>query len=59
MIIYIAMAELEDGSRSIERAYLNRDAAEQAVQLMIKELEEQTHWTNMIPIIEEIELVNE
>jgi len=53
------MAELEDGSRSIERAYLNRDAAEQAVQLMIKELEEQTHWTNMIPIIEEIELVNE
>ena len=59
MTVFVAMAELEDGNRAIERAYMNREDAEVAAKAMIKELEEQMQWENMIPIVEEIELVIE
>jgi hypothetical protein len=57
MTIYVAMAELEDGNRAIERAYMNKETAEQASKDMVKELEEKMQWQNMTPIVEEIELV--
>lgn len=59
MTIYIAMAELEGGNRTFEKAYLTKESAERASAAMIKELEEHMQWENMIPIVEEIELVNE
>jgi NADPH-dependent ferric siderophore reductase len=58
MKIYIAMAEFEDGNRIFERAYTTREAAEQACELMIKDIHENTDW-NVAPIVEDIELVNE
>ena len=57
--IYIAMAELEDGNRTFERAYFNKQSAQKAAQDMVKELNEQLQWENMTPIVEEIELVDE
>lgn len=53
------MAELEDGNRTFERAYFNKQSAEKAAKDMVKELNEQLQWENMTPIVEEIELVNE
>ena len=40
MTVFIAMAELDDGNRSIDRAYLTHESAEKAAKNMIKELEE-------------------
>lgn len=56
--IYIAMAEFEDGNRIFERAYTTREAAEQACEIMIKDISENTDW-NVSPIIEDVELVDE
>lgn len=55
--IYIAMAEMLDGNRIFERAYITRAAAEAAIVDMIKEIEENTDW-EVMPAIEEIELVD-
>jgi hypothetical protein len=56
--IYIAMAEFEDGNRIFERAYTTREAAEQACEIMVKDISENTDW-NVSPIIEDVELVDE
>jgi hypothetical protein len=55
--IYIAMAELTDGNRVFERAYVTRKAAELAVADMIIQIRENTEW-NVVPVIEEMELVD-
>ena len=57
--IYIAMAELDDGNRTFERAYFDKQSAEKAAKDMVKELTEQLQWENLIPIVEEIELIDE
>ena len=54
----IAMAEFEDGNRIFERAYTTREAAEQACEIMVKDISENTDW-NVSPIIEDVELVDE
>jgi hypothetical protein len=56
--IYIAMAEFEDGNRIFERAYTSREAAEQACEIMIKDIRENTEW-DVSPIVEDIEFVDE
>lgn len=56
--IYIAMAEMSDGNRIFERAYTTRAAAEAAIVVMIKEIDENTDW-EVVPVIEEMELVDE
>ena len=52
------MAEFEDGNRIFERAYTTREAAEQACEIMIKDISANTDW-NVSPIIEDVELVDE
>lgn len=52
------MAEFEDGNRIFERAYTTREAAEQACEIMVKDISENTDW-NVSPIIEDVELVDE
>jgi hypothetical protein len=56
--IYLAMAEFEDGNRIFERAYTTRQAAEDACDVMIKDIRENTDWA-VAPIVEELDLVNE
>ncbi len=51
------MAELTDGNRVFERAYVTRKAAELAVADMIIQIRENTEW-NVVPVIEEMELVD-
>ena len=52
------MAELEDGNRIFERAYTTYTAAEQACEIMIKDIRENTDWV-VSPIIEDVELIDE
>jgi len=52
------MAEFEDGNRIFERAYTSRAAAEQACEIMIKDIRENTEW-DVSPIVEDIEFVDE
>ena len=52
------MAEMSDGNRIFERAYTTRAAAEAAIVVMIKEIDENTDW-EVVPGVEEMELVDE
>jgi hypothetical protein len=56
--IYIAMAEFADGNRIFERAYLNKEQAEQACETMIKDIRENTEW-QVAPVVEDLDLVDE
>lgn len=56
--IYLAMAEMADGNRVFERAYLTKAAAEKACIEMIKDIEENTDW-KVVPVVEDLELVDE
>jgi hypothetical protein len=56
--IYLAMAEMQNGNRIFERAYLTQVRAEQACQEMIKDITENTDW-KVVPVVEELELVDE
>jgi hypothetical protein len=58
MKIYIAMAEMEDGSRIMENAYKTKWAAEKAANSMAIDLTEGAKWT-VTPIIEELTLNDE
>ena len=52
------MAEMQNGNRIFERAYLTQVRAEQACQEMIKDITENTDW-KVVPVVEELELVDE
>jgi hypothetical protein len=58
MIIYIAMAEFNDGNRVFEKAYPTYEQAEKAAHAMVEDINSNTEW-NVVPLIEELELVNE
>jgi hypothetical protein len=56
--IYIAMAEFADGNRIFEKAYTNKDQAQQACDEMIKDIKDNTDWM-VAPVVEELDLVDE
>jgi len=56
--IYIAMAEFADGNRIFEKAYINKDQAQQACDEMIKDIKDNTDWA-VAPVVEELDLVDE
>ena len=56
MKIYLAMAEMADGSRMFERAYLSEAEAQAAAEAMITDVHGGTNW-ELTPIVEETELV--
>lgn len=56
--IYLAMAEMQDGSRIFERAYRTRERAQKACEEMIKDIKENTDWT-VVPVVEDVELIDE
>lgn len=58
MKIFIAMAEMEDGTRIMENAYRTRAAAESAAKSMAKDLTEGANWP-VIPLVEDMDLVDE
>jgi hypothetical protein len=58
MKIYIAMAELPDGNRMYERAYYSYEAAKQAAQAMVEDVNQNTDF-NVIPVVEDLELIDE
>ena len=56
--IFLAIAEMEDGTRSYENAYKTYDAARTAAHNMVEEIEKYTG-TKMLPLVEEIDFINE
>lgn len=57
--IYIAMAEFEDGNKVFERAYITQEAARRATEAMIADIEAGAGLGNLIPSVEEIDLIDE
>ena len=58
MKIYLAMAEMPDGNRMFERAYMTEVEAAHAADAMVKDVNENTEW-DVHPVVEEVELVIE
>ena len=56
MKIYLAMAEMQDGNRVFERAYLTEVEAARAADEMVVDVNANTDW-QVIPVVEAIELV--
>jgi hypothetical protein len=56
MKIYLAMAEMPDGNRIFERAYLTEVEAAQAAESMVKDVNDNTDM-QVAPVVEDIELV--
>jgi hypothetical protein len=57
MKIYIAMAQLNDGSRAIESAYTSYDSAFSAAAAMVEDMQK-NGGMNSIPIVEEMDLID-
>ena len=53
------MAEFEDGNKVFERAYITQDAARRATEAMIADIEAGAGLGNLIPSVEEIDLIDE
>lgn len=58
MKIYIAMAEMEDGNRILENAYITKKAAHKAANSMVVDLIEGAKW-KVVPLVEEMDLIDE
>lgn len=56
MKIYLAMAEMPDGNRIFERAYLSEVEAAHAAEAMVKDVNNNTDM-QVVPIVEDVELV--
>ena len=56
MKIYLAMAEMPDGNRIFERAYLSEVEAAHAAEAMVKDVNDNTDM-QVVPIVEDVELV--
>ncbi len=52
------MAEFADGNRIFEKAYTNKDQAQQACDEMIKDIKDNTDWM-VAPVVEELDLVDQ
>ena len=58
MKIYLAMAEMPDGNRIFERAYLSEVEAARAAEAMVKDVNNNTDM-QVAPVVEDVELVVE
>ena len=52
------MAEFQDGNRIFERAYRTYEAAKQAAEEMVLDVNKNTNW-QVTPIIEDVELIDD
>ena len=58
MKIYIAMAQLNDGSRALESAYTTYDSAFSAAVALTNDMQK-NGGINSIPVVEEMDLIDE
>lgn len=58
MKIYIAMAQLNDGSRALESAYITYDSAFSAAAALADDMQK-NGGMNSVPVVEEMDLINE